>query len=170
MGTGQRRGRVEPGRRAAQGHLEARRHPAPRRLGALRRARHPDRGSAAGRHRGAAAGALTSLYALFAITREVLRRHGPQVAMPTRDSEYSLGQIAVAVLNDELRPLLARWHPALGEWEARRPPDSSRVAHEDAWEHARALRAELAGTRRRLADYAALLATACGVPDLTTRR
>jgi len=114
--------------------------------------------------------ALTSLYALFAITRDVLRRHGPQVAMPTRDSEYSLGQIAVAVLNDELRPLLARWHPALEEWEARRPPDSSRVAHEDAWEHARALRAELAGTRRRLADYAALLATACGVPDLTTRR
>jgi len=93
--------------------------------------------------------ALSSLYALFAITREVLRRYGPQVAMPTRDSEYSLGQIAVAVLNDELRPLLARWHPALEEWEARRPPDSSRVAHEDAWEHARALRAEPAGTRRQ---------------------
>ena len=114
--------------------------------------------------------ALSSLYALFPTTRDVLRRHGPQVAMPTRDSDYSLGQIAVAVLNDELRPLLARWHPALEEWEARRPPDSSRVAHEDAWEHARALRADLGRTRQRLAAYAALLATACGVPDLTTRR
>jgi hypothetical protein len=71
--------------------------------------------------------ALSSLYALFAITRDVLRRHGPQVAMPTRDSDYSLGQIATAVLNSELRPVLARWHPALEDWEAHRPPERSRV-------------------------------------------
>src|SRR5664280_3262822 len=93
--------------------------------------------------------ALNRLYALFGITRDVLRRHGPQVAIPLRDSDYSLGQIAVAVLNDELRPLLARWHPALEDWEAHRPPDRSRVAHEDAWQHTTNLRAELVRTRRR---------------------
>jgi len=111
--------------------------------------------------------ALSSLYALFGITRDVLRRHGPQVAIPTRDSDYSLGQIAVAVLNSELRPLLARWHPALEDWEAHRPPERSRVAHEDSWQHATALRSELARTRQRLAGYAGLLAIACDVPDLT---
>jgi len=111
--------------------------------------------------------ALSSLYALFAITRDVLRRHGPQVALPTRDSDYSLGQIAVAVLNNELRPVLARWHPVLEDWELRRPPERSRADHEDAWQHAEALRSELASTRQRLAAYAQLLAVACSVPDLT---
>ena len=48
--------------------------------------------------------ALTSLYSLFSSTREVLRRHGPAVAQPRIDDGRSFGELAVLVLNLELRP------------------------------------------------------------------
>ena len=109
--------------------------------------------------------ALTSLYSLFATTREVLRRHGPEIADPGGSQrQYSLGYLAIAILNFELRPVLSKWHPALEDWEARRPPETSRLAHERAWERADELRAELECVRRNLADYAELLAAASGVP------
>jgi hypothetical protein len=111
--------------------------------------------------------ALSSLYWLFATTREVLRRAGPQVAEPKPDGQYNLAFLAVAMLNFVLRPVLGRWHPALEEWEAKRPEGRSRREHEQAWEHVDALRAELEVTRQQLTYYAALLAAACGVPDLT---
>ncbi len=111
--------------------------------------------------------ALSSLYSLFGSTREVLRRHGPDVARPRDEGEYSFGELAVLVLNLELRPLLARWHPLLEQWEASRPAERSRVEHEDAWSEAGALRGELERTRQRLVAYADLLAAAAGVPPLT---
>jgi len=52
--------------------------------------------------------ALMSLYSLFDTTRQILRTHGPDIAEPKRDGEYSLGFLAVAMLNFTLRPLLAR--------------------------------------------------------------
>jgi hypothetical protein len=111
--------------------------------------------------------ALTSLYSLFGTTRDVLRRHGPTVAEPKPDGQYSFGYLAVVILNCVIRPLLAHWHPLLGDWEAARPAGRSRVAHEQAWPQAGQLRADLDITRASLAQYAALLATACGIPDLS---
>lgn len=111
--------------------------------------------------------ALTSLYSLFGSTREVLRRHGPAVAQPQVDDGRSFGELAVLVLNLELRPLLARWHPLLEQWEASRPADRSRTVHEDAWPEAAQLRAALELTRQRLVAYADLLAAAAQVPPLT---
>ncbi|MGY1667977.1 hypothetical protein [Geodermatophilus sp. SYSU D00696] len=111
--------------------------------------------------------ALSSLYSLFGITRDVLRRYGPGVARPRPEGEYSLGELAVLVLNYELRPLLARWHPLLETWEADRPAERSQTAHEDAWEHADRLRGELEQTRQRLVGYADLLADAARVPPLS---
>ena len=64
--------------------------------------------------------ALTSLHSLFGSTQKVLRRHGPAVARPQVADGRSFGELAVLVLNLELRPLLARWHPLLEQWEARR--------------------------------------------------
>ncbi|WP_075027183.1 hypothetical protein [Streptomyces mirabilis] len=110
--------------------------------------------------------ALTSLYSLFGTTREILRRHGPQIAEPKRSGQYNFGYLAVAMLNYGVRPLLATWHPALEDWESRRPTDCSRRDHERAWPQADELRAALNETRRNLAVYADLLATACGVPNL----
>ncbi|MCX4971403.1 hypothetical protein [Streptomyces sp. NBC_00620] len=110
--------------------------------------------------------ALTSLYSLFASTREILRQYGPEIAEPKRDGQYNFGYLAVAMLNYGVRPLLARWHPALEDWETRRTSDRSRRDHERAWSEANSLRAALDDTRQALTAYADLLATACGVPNL----
>ncbi|MEY9835835.1 hypothetical protein [Streptacidiphilus sp. EB103A] len=110
--------------------------------------------------------ALTSLYSLFATTREVLRKHGPDVAEPKRNGQYNFGYLAVAMLNFGVRPLLARWHPALEDWENQRPTDRSRRDHEQAWPQAAELRQALQDTRSILSAYADLLASACGVPNL----
>ena len=110
--------------------------------------------------------ALTSMYSLFATTRDVLRRHGPEVAEPKRNGQYNFGYLAVAMLNFGVRPLLARWHPALEDWENQRPADRSRRDHERLWSQSDEFRAALTDTRRILTAYADLLAGACGVPNL----
>jgi len=110
--------------------------------------------------------ALSSLYSLFATTRDILRRYGPGVAEPKPGGQYSFGTLAVAMLNIGLRPTLARWHPALEDWEAGRPGRLSRGEHERAWDQAGDLRAALDTTRDLLTQYARLMAGACGVPDL----
>ena len=112
--------------------------------------------------------ALTSLYSLFDTTRDILRRYGPAVAEPRPEGQYSFGVLAVAMLNYGLRPVLARWHPALEDWEASRPDGRSRGEHEKAWEHAGELRAAVDSARDVLTQYARLMASACGVPDLIT--
>jgi hypothetical protein len=111
--------------------------------------------------------ALDSLYLLFTSTRDILRRYGPEIAEPKPDGQYNFGYLAVALLNIVLRPFLARWHPALDDWETSRPPTTSRQNHERAWSHADELRRELNSLQVTISEYAALLATACGVPDLS---
>lgn len=115
---------------------------------------------------GIAREALTSLYALFGEAREILRRYGPDVAEPKRDGEYNFGFLTVAMLNFAVRPLLSYWHPELEAWEAQRSAAESVKTHEDAWPRIGELRKELERTRTILTSYAAVLAEACGVPDL----
>jgi len=110
--------------------------------------------------------ALSSLYTLFATTREILRKYGPDVAEPKPDGQYNFGVLAVAMLNYALRPVLARWHPALEEWEAARLPGRSRGEHEVAWDRAQELRGALDDVRTAMTEYARVMADACGVPDL----
>jgi len=109
--------------------------------------------------------ALSSLYSLFATTRDILRRYGPDVAEPKPGGQYNFGTLVIALLNVGLRPVLARWHPALEDWEASRPEERSRGEHERAWDRADQLRAALEATRDLLTQYARLMAEAC-VPDL----
>ena len=110
--------------------------------------------------------ALTSLYSLFGTTRDILRRYGPAIAKGKHGGTLSFGYIAIAVLNGALRPLLARWHPLLGTYEAQRSPSTPVVAHEAAWERSVELRDELNRVRLVLLDYATLLAEAVGAPSL----
>ncbi len=112
--------------------------------------------------------ALTSMYSLFASTRQIMRAYGPDIAEPKRDGAYNLGFLAVAMLNFSLRPLLARWHPELEDWEAQRQAATSRRQHESEWPLAADLRAALRATQDELTTYAEVLAQACGVPDLHT--
>jgi hypothetical protein len=99
--------------------------------------------------------------------REVLRRYGPAVAQPSRGSELSFGAIAIAVLNQGLRPVLTKWHPELAAYEATRPPSVSPIEHEHAWPENQQLRAQLDALRERLSQYAHALSQAARVPELT---
>jgi hypothetical protein len=117
---------------------------------------------------GIAREALTSMYALFAQSRGILRGYGPKIAQPRDDAQFSLGYITVALLNFGLRPFLSYWHPELETWEAQRPTGVSVRTHEDAWGRIGELRRDLEVTRTVLLDYAEVLAKACGVPDLRT--
>ena len=96
----------------------------------------------------------------------MLRKYGPDIAEPKPSGQFNFGYLAVTILNTGLRPLLARWHPALKRWEEQCPPGTSPAAHEHAWPRVDELRADLEKTRQSLTDYAAALAIACGVPNL----
>jgi hypothetical protein len=110
--------------------------------------------------------ALSSLYSIFASTRDILRKYGPDIAEPKPSGQYNFAFLAVTILNSCIRPLLADWHPALASWEAIRPADTALAAHEQGWPQAGNLRTDLEATRQALVDYAATLAIACGVPNL----
>ena len=117
-------------------------------------------------HEGLDRDALTSLYQLFAVHREVLRRAGPDVAEPKSNGRYNLGFLAVAVLNYSIRPFLSAWHPRLSHWEASRPNSLSATEHEQSWPEHTALRTDLNRVRAELKSYAHWLSQACGVPDI----
>jgi hypothetical protein len=110
--------------------------------------------------------ALDSLYQLFGVTREILRKYGPAVARPPKPGQYRFGHLAVWMLNAALRPVLARWHPELQRWEAARPAGRSVIEHEELWDRSAELRAELEALRRLLLRYAEILATVCEAPAL----
>jgi hypothetical protein len=110
--------------------------------------------------------ALGSLYTLFGTTRDILRRYGPGVAMPKKGSDLSFGIIAVRVLNEALRPLLATWHPELEHHESLRPPEVSVRDHERNWRRADELRADLNELRAVLRTYADYLGKVADVPSL----
>ncbi len=105
--------------------------------------------------------ALNSLYSLFGTTREILKQAGPDVGA----SHDSVGGIAIAVLNNGLRPVLAKWHPILQTWEAQRPTNLSPKDHERSWSEEAKLRAELEGLRQDLEQYANALAIIAGVQE-----
>jgi hypothetical protein len=110
--------------------------------------------------------ALTSLYSVFGTTRDILRRYGPAVASPKAADQFTLGFLAVTILNAGIRPVLSKWHPALADWENSRLSEVSVLVHERSWPQAAELRQTLDATREILIDYAAALAIACGIPDL----
>ncbi|MBM0743290.1 hypothetical protein JOY44_17000 [Phormidium sp. CLA17] len=103
--------------------------------------------------------ALNSLYTLFGTTREVLRSAGPKVGA----SRHSVGGIAIAVLNNGLRPFMARWHPTLEEWEVQRASNVSKKVHEQNWSEVAQMRQELTELRSDLEQYAIALAKIAGV-------
>jgi hypothetical protein len=103
--------------------------------------------------------ALSSLYSIFAVTREVLREAGPSVAQGPK----SLGPIAIEVLNRGLRPFLAKWHPLLLAHEQKRPEGVSAREHEKAWKQEPELREELTQLQEQMMIYAEALAKIAGV-------
>ncbi|MEV4924115.1 hypothetical protein [Streptomyces roseoverticillatus] len=110
--------------------------------------------------------ALSSFYSLFGTTRDILRRYGPGVAPRRGPGEITFGALAVTVLNQALRPVLATWHPRLAAYESLRPADVDPVSYERGWEHAAALRGEIARVREVLVALANALSEVAGSADL----
>lgn len=80
-------------------------------------------------------------------------------------SRESVGGIVIAVLNNGLRPFLAKWHPLLQTWEAQKPPHKSPKEHEQNWSVEPKLRSELELLRRDLEKYANALPVIAGVEE-----
>ena len=91
--------------------------------------------------------ALASVYALFEITREILRQRGR--------GTIQFSKVAIPVLNQVVRPFTAKWHKEslAGAFE-----------HE---EKRKEFRGELEILQRDLRNYNSILAEIAGVEDLT---
>jgi len=105
--------------------------------------------------------ALTSLYNVFGITRQILREAGPEIAK----GPQSFGAVAIDVLNKGLRPLLVKWHPILKAYEERKPTERTSVEHERLWEHEKELRNEINKVREQMAIYVSVLGKIAGVEE-----
>jgi len=114
--------------------------------------------------------ALSSLYSLFDTTRKILRNYGPSVAQPKGKGKLSFGYLAVSVMNLILRPVLAKWHPLLLDYESTKKATVSALEHEKKWNKNKELREVLNGVRVALIEYANLLAQVAKVPSLIVER
>jgi hypothetical protein len=114
--------------------------------------------------------ALSSLYSIFETTRDILKKYGASVARAKGESYISFGYLAVAILNTVLRPVLAKWHPLLLDYEDRRQENVSVKEHERNWEKHEELRQVLNDVRLILIEYAKLLAQVADVPLLIIER
>jgi hypothetical protein len=91
--------------------------------------------------------ALKSIYSLFGLTREVIKRQGRHCIEFTK--------IAVVILNQVVRPFTAKWHKL-----------SIQKAFEDA-EKCEKFRKELTELQKVLRKYTKMLADMAGVEDIT---
>ena len=103
--------------------------------------------------------AMSSLHDVFKISRDILKEAGPGVAQ----GRESLGFYAMAILNMELRPFLAKWHPLLSDWEVKVPQEKSRIEHERNWEMNATFRKELKDVQIVLNRYCDALRKIAGI-------
>lgn len=109
--------------------------------------------------------ALTSVYSLFGVTREVLKRHGPEVARDHDNGNPSLATIAAVVLNSALRPVLSKWHPLLLDHEEARPAGKGKAQWEREWPQNAELRKALDDMRQTVRNYVDVLGQAAGTRE-----
>lgn len=91
--------------------------------------------------------ALNSVYKLFELTRDTLKRQGRQCG--------EFAKLAIVVLNQVVRPFTAKWHRL------------SIAGAFDGDAQCLEFRAELAELQARLRTYSKMLADMAGVEDLT---
>lgn len=92
--------------------------------------------------------ALTSVYSLFDITRNILRDYG-------KDS-IGFAKIAIIILNQVIRPFTARWHK-LSEEGAFQDPEQCSL-----------FRTELSALQVNLENYMGMLAEIAGVEEISS--
>ncbi len=102
---------------------------------------------------------LSSLYSLFAFTREILREAGPDVAR-TPDS---FGPIAIKVLTSGIAPFTTKWHQRLLQYEASRPQDRTAFEHERQWREFKLMVKELRALQNDMKAYTDTLLRIAGL-------
>ena len=102
--------------------------------------------------------AMTSLYSLFQTVREELRTGYPT---SPRAEGQSVEELAIAMLNRELRPFLSRWHPRLSAWERQHEAQD-----EGSWPENAACRQELKQLQEQMRLYLDGYAKIAGVHDV----
>lgn len=101
--------------------------------------------------------ALTSLKTLFDLYREPLESDSAPLPPARGNSVYEL---ALDILNVELAPFLATWHPRLKAFENAHPDED-----EAGWADNGEFRAELRALQERLRPYIVGLGEIAGIPD-----
>ena len=79
-------------------------------------------------------------------------------------------RLSVFILNAVLRPVLAKWHPMLLDYEKTRAESMSTLDHERRWDKYDELRDGLEQTRVHMNEYAEYLREVAGVPSLIVDR
>jgi hypothetical protein len=120
---------------------------------------------------GSAREALNSIYKLFAITRETLKKAGPVVA----HGPNSFGPLAIRILNEEkgLRSFLGKWHTELGAFEDEQKmqqrkvlaPGVEPIIDEAQWPKLATFHNELKSLGSDLSEYVDALAEMAGVKE-----
>ena len=103
--------------------------------------------------------ALESLYNVFLATRTILKDAGPEVAR----SQNSFGPLAIRFLAEVLAPFLLKWNEPLAEYEGRRSPEMSAIAHERRWDRYADAWDGFAELRPKIKAYVGALADIAGV-------
>lgn len=100
---------------------------------------------------------MNSLHTLFNNVRRELKHVGGPTP-PALSGEPTVEQLALRILNRDIRPLLAKWHPLLREWEQANPDKP-----ESQWPEAQACRAELNAMQEGVTKDCAELARLIGM-------
>jgi hypothetical protein len=102
---------------------------------------------------------LSSLYSLFAFTRDILREAGPDVAR----TPESFGPIAIKVLTIGIAPFTTRWHQRLLQYEMSRPQERTAFEHERLWEEFDVMVSELRILQEDMKRYTDVLLKIAGL-------
>jgi hypothetical protein len=105
---------------------------------------------------------LKSLYDLFQYTRNSITEIEPTRVLPSRTEHCdTVETYALAMLNQDLRPFLSKWHPAWDTWRKENPDSDS-----SSWEHHARFRADLKVLQPKIRERAKGLGVVAGVSEL----
>lgn len=97
---------------------------------------------------------LVSLYKVFGVMRDILRDSGAQLARkPKKGIDYTVATLLLKILNEKLRPFMAKWHPELEAHEKKKEENVSQFVHEKKWELNLKFREELDKLQDGLEQY-----------------
>ena len=103
---------------------------------------------------------LSSLYKLFDVTREILRKYGTSVARPRAKGQLSFAYISIKILDLILRPFMMKWHPLLAAYERTKKRSDSPQEHEKKWARYEEFNRAMNEVRETMMQYISLLAMA----------